>query len=283
MHPVLFWKFYFRKQQNEGGGFNVFDNVLYRSNTDLQTKQEPNVEIHRQQQQQQHSLPQHNGSYKSPLEFNNVIYDGRKAYSEMMSVDLSTDATAAKDSNPIHVESNKGMTGLVNPYAELPEYEKQPGHVVTTSATTISLPKSPLPSIDELYNAPPLPKKRPLPEIHVPDDNELEMPSVVHVQSVKRDSVDGLSGFANPCAAVDDDLFSEDDTREIAGSIEEYMGTDDVVDDSHHYMAVADLNLGGAVANEPTVTSHGETTGPQIDDKNVKNCNWVNFENESSA
>ena len=212
-----------------------------------------------------------------------MIYDGRRAYSEMMSVDLSTDATAAKDPNPIHIESRKGMTGLVNPYAELPEYEKQPAHVVTTCATTVASPKTTLPSIDELYNAPPLPQKKPLPEIHVPNDGELEMPSVVQVQSVKGDSVDGLSGFANPCAAVDDDMFSEDDTREIAGSIEDYMGTEDSVDDPHHYMAVADLNLDGALANESAIAGQGETVPPQIVEQNAIRNNWVNVEDESSA
>lgn len=249
---------------------------MYRSNTDLQTKQEPNVEI--QQRQQQHASSQRNGSRKNPLEFNNAIYDGRKAYSEMMSVDLPTDATAAKAPNPIPIESRQGMTGLVNPYAELPECEKQPPHVVTTCATTIASPKCTLPSIDVLHNAPPLPKKRPLPDIHRRDDSELEMPSVVQVQSVKRDSVDGLSGFANPCASVDDDLFSEDDTREMAGSIEDYMDTEDGIDEPHHYMSVADLNLAGAVATEP-----GEITDPQIDKQNAKRNNWVNVEDESSA
>ena len=198
-----------RKEKEAETNFNRFDNVIYQSNSDLQNKKAPDVIINRRSD---------DGAVRDrkQLQFSNVVYDARQSYSEMENADLGASLDLPVSSNNVEVDMKDGMVGMVNPYMEAVESDRKSCPLAKTDSATISsstnLKATVLASLDD--------------ESAVQFGHGSmwtggrsfnrgdEKPMVVKVRSVGDDTADGQSGFANPCAAVDDYIFSEDDTRE---------------------------------------------------------------------
>lgn len=199
-----------RREKQANVAFNAFDNVMYDSNPNLERKEEPRVQINQQDGGRDE---------KAALEFNNIVYDARGAYANSDTVDFGL--ARSNDGGPMKVDVKEGMTGILNPYTEIPEKERQLPSVRRSDSTTISsstnLKKDVLASIDDVFQqAPNFEYKRvdTPSSMAAPDDQ----PMVVNVKSVCDESFDGISGFANPWGSEEDAIFSEDDTRESAGT-----------------------------------------------------------------
>ncbi len=115
-----------------------FDNVMYESNTTLNANDEQQrVEIRRSQ-------PEGNAS-KHNFQFQNMMYAGNDG-ADSQKVDLSQSGYS------LEYESNDGITGLVNPFAELPEEEKKVRYITRTDSTRIvtgNLPAVGITAVDE--------------------------------------------------------------------------------------------------------------------------------------
>ena len=197
-----------RREKEAETNFNQFDNVMYQSNSDLQNKKAPDVMINRR-------TDDGDVRDKKQLKFSNVVYDARKSYSEMENVDLGAALDLPVGNNTVEVDMKDGMVGMVNPYMEAVESDRKSYPLNKTDSATISsstnLKATVLASLDDdsavQFGRGSMLSGR---SFNRGDEN----PMVVKVRSVGDDSIDGQSGFANPGAAVDDYIFSEDDTRE---------------------------------------------------------------------
>ena len=226
-----------RREKETNMSFNAFDNVLYQSSTDLQMKQEPNVQIHRRSDNEMVNNAE-------PLQFDNNVYDARRIYSEKEDLGIGNSFVNHTEATPVKTEMRDGMTGMVNPYADVPEAEKKIPYVTRTDSTTIvsstNLKAAVLASLDEDGVTQPEIKGTTGSRVFTAGS---ERPVVVKVRSVSEDSADGLSGFANPCAAVDDYIFSEDDTREALDIPDRTGGeTQKIQGSSDQLKTVSELN-----------------------------------------
>ncbi len=114
-----------------------------------------------------------------------MMYENNDLYGEGLKVDLSTSGYSAE------FENKKNMTGIVNPYAEVPEEAQGANYVERTNSTARLIADSPpvgLTSLDvvqeDVIKASPQPPRR-------SDDSELKG-TLVQVQS------NGLTAYENP-------------------------------------------------------------------------------------
>lgn len=246
--------------------------MLYQSNTDLQRKDDPHVQINRGFDEATATVTATTTSTK-PLQMDNNVYDARRTYAEIDDIGTGLDRT--NNAAPVRMEMMDGMTGVVNPYMEVPEHDRKLPYSTRTDSTpvgsSVNLKNDVLASIDDVHERVSLPDKKPT---SLNGENALshKEPMIVSVRSLDEDSTDGLSGFANPCAAVDDYIFSEDDTRE---GIEIIAKTPN---DMHIYETPDDAKVAELNAN-----NQGDLNS-SLSSKNVPTVNekgkWVNLESE---
>ena len=181
---------------------------MYQSNCDLQGEQGPNVQINR-------SHDDGVTDSKKPIQFSNIIYDARKHYSEIENAAFGTSSEPPEGNSTVKMEIKDGMVGMINPYVEVLETEKKLAPISKEDSATIgsstNLKAAALASLDDERGVQ-LERGKMLSRSFLNDDNE--KPMMVKVRSISEDSGETLSGIANPCTAVDDYIFSEDDTRE---------------------------------------------------------------------
>ena len=149
------------------------------------------------------------------LEFDNSIYDARDDYAEVVTVDFTRDDHSKQEDGRIVFDSANGMTGLVNPYIDLPENEKSQSSLVRTDSVNIvssSDVRVGTVAAIEVYEDDFMSKRKPKQADRL-QDNFRPVRSL-QVKSINEDAVDGLTGFANPCVAMDDNIFSEEDTKD---------------------------------------------------------------------
>eukprot|EP00795_Rhopilema_esculentum_P014314 gene14314-5353_t len=239
---ALLTYFYKKRRNNASKSFTAFDNALYRSNTDLQEAKEPSVVINNKANIQSESSTKLNA-----LEFDNSIYDARDDYAEVVTVDFAREDYSKQEDGRIVFDSGKGMTGLVNPYIDLPENEKSQSSLVRTDSVSIvssSDVRVGTVAAIEVYEDDFMSKIKSKQADRL-QDNFRPVRSL-QVKSINEDAVDGLTGFANPCVAMDDNIFSEEDTKdatELAAALD-LAADDDVNGADENTLGTQDFDAG---------------------------------------
>lgn len=233
---------------------------MYQSNYDLQGEQQPNVQINRL-----HDDGVANS--KKSLQFSNIIYDARKHYSEIENANFGTSSDPPEGNSTVKMEIKDGMIGMINPYVEALETEKRLAPISKEDSVTIgsstNLKAAALASLDDEKAVQFEPAKM-LRSGFLNSGNE--KPMIVKVRSMNEDYGDGLSGFANPCAAVDDYIFSEEDTREAL----------DITGGSFDKRQIVDLTAIAEQDRKTMLPSYKEATA---DDDNL---HWPEVEKKSN-